>query len=346
MSSRTTSRATPSAISLPGSGDGHTRCDSPVSLTTTLFGRALAPASLSAAQARVLGMTMSGTYGGRGSSSFLSAVLQRSLASKLQARTASSGGSILYRLTWKGRGISPRQQICALRASGHRTSDKDSTLLAGWPTCLVRDGDKLDATPPAIEKRIRDKREIGLAMVARMTSLAGWPTATARDHKDGAECPNVPINALLGRAVWLAGWPTPTVGNATGGQSMANMSSTGRRADGSKGTVSLPGVTQLAGWGTPMTQGAAGNSDYTRKTEAACGRDIKGHGLQLTSMAQPARFTVSGEILIGSTAGMTSGGQLSPSHSRWLMGFPKEWDSCGATAMQSFRKSRKRSSKR
>jgi hypothetical protein len=46
---------------------------------------------------------------------------------------------------------------------------------------------------------------------------------------------------LWGEAV-LAGWPSPTVGNATGSQSMANMSSTGKREDGSKGTVSLPVV--------------------------------------------------------------------------------------------------------
>ena len=46
--------------------------------------------------------------------------------------------------------------------------------LAGWHTPLSRDGDKLDATPPAIEKRMRDGREIGTAMEARMCSTHGW----------------------------------------------------------------------------------------------------------------------------------------------------------------------------
>ena len=37
---------------------------------------------------------------------------------------------------------------------------------------------------------------------------------------------------------------------------------------------------------------------------------------------------------------------LNPNLSRWLMGYPAEWDSCGATAMQSCRKSRRSSSER
>lgn len=42
--------------------------------------------------------------------------------------------------------------------------------------------------------------------------VAAWATPTSRDHKDGPPCPNVPVNALLGRQVW----PTPRV-TANGG---------------------------------------------------------------------------------------------------------------------------------
>jgi len=38
-------------------------------------------------------------------------------------------------------------------------------------------------------------------------ALSGWPTPTTRDHKDGKECPNVPLNALLGRVAWLTANP-------------------------------------------------------------------------------------------------------------------------------------------
>lgn len=81
------------------------------------FGRALAPANLSARQASSLGLTTSGTYGPLGSTSLRSDALQKSLASKLQAR---SRGSILYATTWKVRVTPSGRPICALRASPWR----------------------------------------------------------------------------------------------------------------------------------------------------------------------------------------------------------------------------------
>ena len=137
------------------------------------------------------------------------------------------------------------------------------------------------------------------------TGSTGWVTPSARDWKDGAECENVSINALLGRAVWLAGWPTPTKSNGDGGQRMPKGSLTGRRADGTKATVSLPGVAFEAF------------------------RDVQ----------TPARLTASGEMLTGSTAGMESGGQLRPEFSRWLMGLPYEWDLCAPISKPKSRKS-------
>ena len=41
----------------------------------------------------------------------------------------------------------------------------------------------------------------------QVQAWAGWPTPTTRDHKDGKECPNVPLNALLGRVAWLTANP-------------------------------------------------------------------------------------------------------------------------------------------
>lgn len=56
------------------------------------------------------------------------------------------------------------------------SSRRTVALVSGWHTPLARDGDKLDATPQAIEKRQQDGREIGTAMEARMCSDHGWTT--------------------------------------------------------------------------------------------------------------------------------------------------------------------------
>jgi hypothetical protein len=61
------------------------------------------------------------------------------------------------------------------------------------------------------------------------------------------------------------------------------------------------------------------------------------------SIIDQAHLMDSGETPSGSRAGTEKPGQLNPAHSRWLMGYPPEWDACGVTAMQSIRGKRRRS---
>jgi hypothetical protein len=319
MLDQTTFADSHSAISSPESEDGRSRFDSPAGPMIDLFGPVPVPANLSPRQARDLGFLTSGTSGPCGTGSSRSAALQKSLESKLRART-SNLGSTLFSLTWKPLVTPAGRTLFRLRASVRRTSE---------------------------------------------TVLTSWPTPTTRDHKDGAECQNVEINALLGRAVWLAGWPTPTVGNAMGSQSFEGLSPTGKTPDGRKVAVSLNHVAQFAHWptptvsdmrrgamdarpwdtgkplnqiaalaswptpmaGTPAQKGynAAGNNDFSRKTA------------ELSAANEPARRTASGEMLIGSSAGMKSGGQLNPEHSRWLMGYLPEW-ACSAPNFDDWQK--------
>ena len=52
---------------------------------------------------------------------------------------------------------------------------------------------------------------------------------------------------------------------------------------------------------------------------------------------------VAGLTVTGSPAATAKPGQLNPAHSRWLMGYPPEWDACAPTVMPSSRKPRKSS---
>jgi hypothetical protein len=82
-------------------------------------------------------------------------------------------------------------------------------------------------------------------------------------------------------------------------------------------------VAVLAGWPTPTA------NEKVRSEEFAEGRTPNAR--ECLPIEGPARLTVTGEMLTGSCAGMESGGQLNPSHSRWLMGLPVQWDYCAPT---------------
>jgi hypothetical protein len=102
----------------------------------------------------------------------------------------------------------------------------------------------------------------------------------------------------------------------------------------------------LCGWATPTTRDwKSGGADLTNSLVRKDGK-LRNDLLDYQAFkAGPARLTVCGEMLTGSNAGMESGGALNPAHSRWLMGYPAEWDACAPTAMPSSRSKRPTSSK-
>ncbi len=136
----------------------------------------------------------------------------------------------------------------------------------------------------------------------------------------------------------LAGWPTPMAGTpAQNGNNEAGNTDSGRK------TVEmcqwpLNEQAQLSGWATP------------KKADGEQGSEMMMRG-NLTLLGE-ARLTAFGDRPIGYLLGpngweiVPACGQLNAAHSRWLMGLPGVWDDCGVTAMESSRKSRRRSSER
>lgn len=236
-------------------------------------------------------------------------------------------GSTLYKLTWKVWAMPSGRSRFRLRGSVLRTSATAATgsLPTPWPTPQARD---FKGAPLA---GIHDRGAKG-APLNETARLASWPTPTSCDSNRKPAANFTTTNLTLNHGAALASWPTPRAADGLKGahlEAQTNM----------KGT-DLPTTASwtMAGWQTPCVDGfrkRGGNRS-----------DELGNQELVKNVDQPARLTVTGELLTGSSAGMASGGQLNPAHSRWLMGYPAAWDSCGATAMQSISSRPRPSSKR
>ena len=237
----------------------------------------------------------------------------------------------------------------------------NAAALTGWTTPIVQDSKQSGLAPSGTGHSLKLSFEV---------QQSGWPTPQMRDFRSGGEdrVSNPDRSNNLNDFVLMAGWPTPTVTDAARGieyDPMAknmtlNMAAarsgwpTPRSSDGEKGSRTMDGceaeiarkgrlddlpstVTWAAGWPTPHSNMMTG-----------AGSQQEDWGVNIQTAAQlcgPTRLTATGEMLIGSSAAMESGGQLNPAHPRWLMGLPPEWDDCAVTAMQSLPKQRKRSLK-
>lgn len=244
MSHLTTCEDSHSATSSPELASGPIPSASQDGLTINQSGLVPARASLSARQAKEMGLLTSGTYGQPSSISSASSDLSMSLANRLQAVTQMLG-STLYKLTWKE--WDTPLGLCRLRqrASVRRTSENE---LIGWPSPLASNVKNCYQDWLKVMARKEAGRQPNLQDFAVLTA---WPTPTtesAMREKRYAQG-GMPFSM----AAALTGWPTPQVNYITNATTV-QMSSDGRDTPNKIGwAASLCGPLRLTVFGEMRT---------------------------------------------------------------------------------------------
>jgi hypothetical protein len=251
----------------------------------------------------------------------------------------------------------PTPQVDSFRSrSGDRKHEMGLDQLARftpqhWPTPRAHEAG------PDFAKRDRSKTGMDLpALAAEVerdtigTVAAPWPTPTAVQLGNSLESyeamktnmksgKRTAITSLpqMAEATAKTAWPTPTETDSSSSRRHGYM------LTGHPGTT-LTDAADLSTWATPA------HRDYRHpnaKPLSERGGGKKGEQLPNQAAHLYAVATEpSGPTQSGSSELTAKRGALNPTFVSWLMGYPAEWVSCGASAMQLSRKKSRKSSAR
>ena len=271
MSDQRISQDTTGSISSPGSGAGIMPSTSRDGEIDPLCREAV-HASLSARQAKALGLLTSGTYGLAGSGSSVSLAQTRSLANKLRQRLERVG-STLYSATWKMKASPARRWYSAHTASARTIYVNVFTgvlLLAPFPTPdanAMNDGESLAsfrARQARLKKEYKNGNGAGMPL-AIASQLVGWDKTPMASDGDGGVMEirsGTTGKYKLRDFAQLAGWATATASKLTQSGDLQNEDGTPWNGtskpyqNGKPVTTALGDQVKLAAFNTPMANGS------------------------------------------------------------------------------------------
>lgn len=224
------------------------------------------------------------------------------------------------------------------------------SILSGWPTTTA--GDAASTGNLTANRKSDAPFNSGVTMTDAAT-LSGWPTPCQQDGPNGG--PAQGAGGLPGCAP-LVGWKTPNCPRSHDSDQSAG------RVYPSKKQQDLPEDAWLTDWNCPDDRipGCFANKPLSGWPTTSVSNDRSARPVVMTredgtknqqrlqdfaAISGPMRLTADGTLKTGCSAGMESGGQLDPAHSRWLMELPPGWDDCAPMVTRSTRKRRPDSAK-